>query len=349
MNRHLLQWRRSPLLWGCGVLIAVAIMAGVVTIFHEPVMIVPEVGAVSAGLLFFRINAWREGPLPFYLVICGAAFLGVEIARYLSLTLVEQIILALAIILAAVLFFRVPAYPALSAGLLPVYLHLISPFYVVAVVIFMGIPTGFILITERPGIGPGPKIPISPRTVGIIVGALALMVIAAWLTRSPIAVLPPLFVATVENANAPTARSARQLSLTALALLGAIELTIVLYVNLNAVFVILITVALALIVIAKFELESPPILALAIIPTVFTHGTDLRISYLILIGIALSQVGPPAVAWIVDRIAALPTRSIVPDFDQVGDDQISIDHAGIDHAGIHHAGRARTIDMNPGD
>lgn len=339
MDRHLLQWRRSPLLWGCGVLIAVAIMAGVVTIFHESVMIVPEVGAVSAGLLFFRISAWREGPLPFYLVICGAAFLGVEIARYLSITLVEQIILALALILAAVLFFRVPAYPALSAGLLPVYLHLVSPFYVVAVVIFMGIPTAFILITERPGIGAGPKIVIRPRTIGIIVGSLALMVIAVWLTRSPLAVLPPLFVAAVENANAPTARGPRQLSMTALALLCAIELTIVLFVNLNVVFVILITIALALIATAKFEIESPPILALAIIPTVFPHATDLRISYLILIGIALSQVGPPAIAWSLDRIWALPTSSMVPDFDLASDNQI----------GMNEACRGHNIEMNPGE
>ncbi len=308
---------RHPLvIRGAGVLIAVAIMATVVTTLHEPVMIVPEVGAVSVGLLFFQIDAWRKGPLPFYLVICGAAFLGVEIARYLPVTLIPQIIVALASILGAVLFFRVPAYPALSAGLLPVYLHIVSPFYVVAVIVFMGLPILAVLTIERPGIGAGPPVQVSLRTTLVIIISLAIMVVALWLVHSPVAVLPPLFVAAVENANAHHARSIRQLGVTALVLLGAIELTIVLVVNLDFIFVILITVLLALFASAKLEIESPPVLALAIIPIVFDHAIDVRISYLILIGIGLSQIAPPAVTFALDHMFTLRVRALRSDRQQ---------------------------------
>ncbi len=294
-------WQRSHWFRGLLVLIAVSIMVAIVTIFKEPVMVVPEVGAVSTGLLFFRISAWREGPLPFYLFICGAAFLGVEVARYLPISLIPQIIIALASILAAVLIFRVPAYPALSAGLLPVYLHLTSPLYVVAVAVFMGLPTLYVLVIERPGPGPGPKVTVTLRTTLMIVCSLGLMILALWIVRSPLAVLPPLFVATVENANSFEARSIRRLSLTALMLLAAIELTIVLYVNLNVDVVVIITVFIVLVVVNKLNLESPPILALAIIPLVFDHPTDLRISYLIVIGVVLSQFAPLAIAWAIDH------------------------------------------------
>lgn len=295
------KWYLSSWFRGLLVLVAVAIMISIVTSFNQRVMVVPEVGAVSAGLLFFRINAWREGPLPFYLVICGAAFLGVEVARYLPIDLYLQIIVTLAAILAAVLVFRVPAYPALSAGLLPVYLHLTSPLYVIAVAAFMGLPTLYVLIVERPGLGSGTKVAVTlPKTV-IIVCSLALMILALWIVRSPIAVLPPLFVATFENANAPERRSIRRLSLTTVMLLAAIELTILLYVNLNVDWVVMITVAFVLLVVSKLNLESPPILALSIIPLVFNHQTDLRISYLIVIGVVLSQVGPPVVTWLLEH------------------------------------------------
>ncbi|WP_298347746.1 hypothetical protein [Ferrimicrobium sp.] len=298
-------------------LIAVAFMVSAVTIFHQQTMVVPEVGAVSTGLIFFRIDEWRRGPIPFYLVICGAAFLGVEITRYLPLNLIAQIVITLAVILGAVLFFRVPAYPALSAGLLPVYLHLISPLYVLAVIIFMGIPILFIVITERPGLGPSSPIPVNLRSTIIIVGSLGVMVLAVWIVHSPLAVLPPLFVATVENANAPKGRGVRQLTWTALAILGAIELTILLFINLNSNFVVLITLTLALILVTKREIESPPILALAIIPIVFGHATDLRITYLIVIGVALSQIAPPLVASATDGLFSLvrPHRVIDDAYD----------------------------------
>lgn len=317
MSRLSTDWREGRWLRGLCVLIAVTIMASVVTIFHQQTMVVPEVGAVSTGLIFFRIDEWRRGPIPFYLVICGAAFLGVEVARYLPLDLIAQIVITLAVILGAVLFFRVPAYPALSAGLLPVYLHLISPLYVLAVIIFMGLPTLFVVITERPGLGPSSPIPVNLRSTIIIVGSLGVMVLAVWIVHSPLAVLPPLFVATVENANAPKARGARQLTWTALAILGAIELTIFLFVNLNSNFVVLITLAFALVLVTKLGIESPPILALAIIPLVFSHATDLRISYLIVIGVALSQIAPPLVASATDGLLSLvrPHRGLEDAYD----------------------------------
>ncbi|KJE75538.1 hypothetical protein [Ferrimicrobium acidiphilum] len=297
----MIEWQRSHWFRGLLVLVAVALMIAIATIFNQAVMLVPEVGAVSTGLLFFRISAWRKGPLPFYLLICGAAFLGVEVARYLPIGLTAQIIVTLSSILAAVLFFRVPAYPALSAGLLPVYLHLTSPLYVVAVVCFMGLPTLYVLVVERSGLGPGPKVVVTLRTTVIIACSLGLMILALWLARSPLAVLPPLFVASVENANTSEPRSIRRLSLTALVLLASIELSILLYLNLNVDLVVVITVLIALLVVSKLNLESPPILALAIIPIVFDHPTDLRVSYLIVIGIVLSQIAPVTVAWVIDH------------------------------------------------
>ncbi len=319
MTRLSADWSEGHWLRGLVVLITVAMMAIVVTVFHEQTMVVPEVGAVTTGLIFFQIDEWRKGPIPFYLVICGAAFLGVEVARYLPVDLIAQIVITLAAILGAILFFRVPAFPALSAGLLPVYLHLVSPLYVVAVIVFMGLPILFVVITERPGLGPASPIPVTLRSTIIIVGSLGTMVLAVWLVHSPLAVLPPLFVAAVENANAPKARGVRQLSWTALAILGAIELTILLFLTLNSNFVVLVTILLTLVLVTRFAIESPPILALAIIPIVFNHANDVHISYLILIGIALSQIAPPLVASATDAAIALlgSDRSSATDYDRI--------------------------------
>jgi hypothetical protein len=150
-------------------------------------------------------------------------------------------------------------------------------------------------------------------TILVIITSLAIMVFVVWVLGSLLAVLPPLFVATVERAittevsAAEMGQGARglnigKLTLTGLALLAATDLTIIAYLNLNNDFVALGTVLIMLIATHYLDLDNPPIMALAVIPLVFLHRTDLRISYMVIIGVILSQAIPPAMKWIIDRV-----------------------------------------------
>jgi hypothetical protein len=159
----------SGLLRRLGLLGMVAAMLVVVAVTGVRAMIVPEVAAVSAGLVVFQVASWRAQPVAFWLVIAGAAFAGSQVARYLHVALVWQIAVTLAGITLGLLFFRVPAWPALSAGLLPVYLHLLSPLYVVAVVVFMGVPVLVVAVFEHaPVLGYAPM-HLEPRRIAVLV------------------------------------------------------------------------------------------------------------------------------------------------------------------------------------
>ena len=292
--------------WGRIALVTatVAMMLAAVDLSGVRSMLVPEVGAVSAGLLLFRTPSWRSQPLQIYLMLVGAGFLGIEISRYLQEPEIIKIWLTLATIVLSILVLRVPALPAISAGLLPVYLGLSSPLYVVAVAAFMAPPVMLVLAIERPALASNAPLGLAKLETKVLIGSLSLMVAAAWLFGTPLAVLPPLLVATAEGA--AEAESTRlPVAMTRALLLGAgVETSIILYLATGSLFSVLATVAAMAYVAFRLGLYSPPLLAMSIIPVVFNRSEDQVIAALVPAGIVLSQLLPLLLA----RMAALLAR-----------------------------------------
>lgn len=276
-----------------GLVALVALMLGVVTLTGARAMIVPEVAAVSAGFLVFQVASWRAQPVAFWLVIVGAAFAGAEVTRYLAIPLVWQIAVTLAAIALALLFFRLPAWPALSAGLLPVYLHLRSPLYVVGVAVFMALPVLAVVLLEHAPLTGYAPLALEWRRVGVLAVTLAASVALIGLAATPLVLLPPLLVAAAERAMVESTTTEPRTTLVRVLLLAiGVELSILGYVMTGSLFVVLVTVVVLLVLLWRLDYELGPALALSVIPLVFTRGTDERIAYLIPAGIVLTQVLP---------------------------------------------------------
>jgi decaprenylphospho-beta-D-erythro-pentofuranosid-2-ulose 2-reductase len=291
----------------------VAVMLVVVAVTGARAMIVPEVAAVSAGLVVFQVASWRAQPVAFWLVIAGAAFAGSEVARYLHVALVWQIAVTLGGIALGLLFFRVPAWPALSAGLLPVYLHLLSPLYVVAVMVFMGVPVLVVAVLEHaPVLGYMPM-HLQPRQIAVLAVTLGASVVLVALAGTPLVLLPPLLVAAAERAMVePEVSEPRTTLARMVVLLVAIELSILGYEVTHSLYVVLATIVVVLALLTQVELELGPALALAVIPLVFSRATDARIAYLIPAGVVLTQVVPWLLAPLGRAFEERGSRSLVP-------------------------------------
>jgi len=279
----------------------VALMLVLVSVTKIRAGIVPEVGAVSSGLLFFRARAWLDQLLAFYLFLVAGASLGLVISVYLSWNIDAKIALALAIVVIGLALTRVPALPALSASLLPVYLNYTSWSYPVAVAVFMGLASLGAYLWIKPKFSRASKPEWDLTYWVMVVGSLAICIIALAIYRSPLLIVPPFFVAMTEKCGRLKRAQLRLEDLARIVwLIVPFEISIGLYVLTHSYYVVLIALAVGYLGSVVLGIELVPAFALGIIPLVFSVSTDERLAYLGLFATLITQLAPVVVRGIID-------------------------------------------------
>lgn len=287
---------RRPL----GMVAVLAVVVGMLVVrsaSHTPAVLVPEAAAVTGGMLVWRLPLFTNRPLQLVGTIVLAAFAGVEVARYLEPTLPGHAS-ALAIVatfvglllLLAVL--TSPAIPAISAGLLPVYLHITSPWYVVAVAVAMA-PAA--ILTARTVGAPRRRLRLSGADALRIGATTSMLLVAATLVNS-FAALPPLFVAAAETALAPREPRWPEVPARAGTLVSGFAVAVVLRSALPAPLVGTLAVAVALAIATWLGVRLPPALAYALVPLLFPPTEMVKLGVFGLVGVTIATLWPPALA-----------------------------------------------------
>ncbi len=268
-------------------LVVTIAMLGVRSLTNTPSVLVPEAAALSAGMLLWRLPLFTHRPLAMVALIVLDAFWGVELARYLVLPEPLLIAVALSGILLGFALFDVPALPALSAGLLPIYLHTTSAWYVVAVGCTM-VPAA--LVAQR---WPRPaRQHFSLRASGE--GALALAPLAGAAGLNPFLALPPLYVLVVEGTLSATPPAVGSLVRRLATVLTGFVSALALRGHLPALAIGVVATTVTLLVATALAQPIPPALSFSLVPLLFPVTSVPALAFYGTLG-AVVATGWPAV------------------------------------------------------
>lgn len=275
---------RRRLWWLVPIGIAAA-MVGARQLLDQPAIVVPEAAAVSAGMLVWELPLFTHRPLATVALIDLAAFGGVQVARYVSLPEPALIALVTVAILGAFVLFDLPALPALSAGLLPIYLHIVVAAYVVAVALTM-VPVA--LVAERRH--RANRRHFGTHELAQIAPASAVAVLLASL--NPFLMLPPLYVATTEAALGARPPAGQEATRRSVALATGFAGAIVLHLVAPPLVVAPVAVALAAFVSSQLGVSLPPAIAFSLVPLLFPVTDSTLLALGGLVGIVATALAP---------------------------------------------------------
>ncbi len=276
------------------VVISIAVsMVIAVHFFHQSAALVPEMGAVGSGLLFFRNRAWLDQLIPFYSYIVLAAIFGLGMSMYLDAPIWLKIPLALGVVFTGLVILKVPALPALSAGLLPIYLDIHSWWYPVAVATLMGIEALVALVLLRPSFRRDRAMSWELEHVGKVVGSLVVALLMMAIFGSPLLMVPPLLVAMSERAQ-HLSRTHPVLDdiITMIWLVTPFELSIGLLLLTHDPYVVVVSLLVAYVGSTVLKKQIGPVFALAMVPLLFGYATDKQLIGFALIGSVVAQFSP---------------------------------------------------------
>lgn len=271
--------------------------------FHQSAALVPEMGAVGSGLLFFRNRAWLDQLIPFYSYIVVAAIFGLGMSMYVDVPIWLKIPLALGVVFAGLIVLKVPALPALSAGLLPIYLDIHSWWYPVAVATLMGIEALVALVWLKPRFRRDRAVTWKLEHVGKVSGSLIIALLLMAGIGSPLLMVPPLLVAMSERAqHLSRFHPVVDDFVTMIWLVTPFELSIGLLLLTHDPYVVVISLLVAYVGSTILKKQIGPVFALAMVPLLFGYGTDERLIVFALLGSAVAQFSPLIAARIVSML-----------------------------------------------
>ncbi|MCI2975509.1 MAG: hypothetical protein MP439_05460 [Ferrimicrobium sp.] len=288
------------------IVISIAVsMVLAVHFFHQSAALVPEMGAVGSGLLFFRNRSWLDQLIPFYAYIVIAAIFGLSISMYVDIPVWLKIPLVLAVVFTGLVISKVPALPALSAGLLPIYLDIHSWWYPIAVATLMGIEALVALLWLKPDFRRDRTTPWKLEHVGRVVGSLVIALLVMLAFGTPLLMVPPLLVAMSERAqHLSRTRLVSDDIITVVWLVTPLELSIGLLLWTHDPYLIVISLLIAYAGSAALKKQIGPVFALAMVPLLFSYAVDERLIGFALIGSVVAQFSPLITANIVKMLNA---------------------------------------------
>lgn len=260
----------------------------------QSALLVPEAAAVAAGMLVWRLPLFTHRPLATVGTVMLGAFGGVELARYVHAPQPLLIVVAALGILSGLAALGIPAIPALSARLLPVYLHITSGWYVLAVAATM-LPVA-VRAERRPH---GPARRLHPTQAGRI--ALAFAPLLALGAVQPFAALPPLYVVAAEAALAQRSPSPLGLARRAVVLLAGYLAGIGLGSVAPGALAAPVAAGVALAAATTLATPLPPALAYALVPLLFPATDTTALLVLGSLGVVTAVLWPAALGWVLAR------------------------------------------------
>jgi len=288
------------------IVISIAVsMVVAVHFFHQSAALVPEMGAVGSGLLFFRNRSWLDQLIPFYAYIVIAAVFGLGISMYVDAPIEFKIPLVLAVVFTGLVILKVPALPALSAGLLPIYLDIHSWWYPVAVATLMGIEALVALLWLRPDFRRDRITPWRLEHVGRVIGSLVIALLMMLVFGTPLLMVPPLLVAMSERAqHLSRTRLVLDDIITMIWLVTPFELSIGLLLWTHDPYMIVLSLLVAYAGSMILKKQIGPVFALAMVPLLFGYAIDERLIGFALIGSVVTMFSPLIAANVVKVLNA---------------------------------------------
>jgi hypothetical protein len=251
--------------------VLVAAMAAVAFAFGRRELLFPEYGALTAGVLSWRLPPWTARPVDIFVLPALAALLGVG----LNLSRIPFAIawgVGLGVILYLLRVARSHMVPSISAVLLPLLLHFTSLLYPLAVA-GTSLVLCVIAFFRKNGAAPAPRIPQPPiRLVGtywalaMIVGLLACYAGPRYLAA------PPILVALLELMKTKADRGFAKLA----GLVAASAIGVCLYALIPNWALCGIAVFLCVFLVCRaLRIVLPPALALGILPMLIRENQQL--------------------------------------------------------------------------
>ncbi|CAM3119510.1 HPP family protein [Lactiplantibacillus plajomi] len=189
-------------LCGLGFILA---MVGVATLFQDTELILPEIGALTAGTWLYRKPTWIQQPFKLFLVPSGTAVIGFFINK-MAWSYPLKVAVGVALMLGLMKVLRSNLAPAFATGLLPIIINATHWSFIVAIFFWtLSLMTGVFLINHRNGKPVMNKQTIKPLQMLGFGALVATWVVMVWLLGQPqMAAIPPVIVVLFEAIQSPT-------------------------------------------------------------------------------------------------------------------------------------------------
>lgn len=196
--KHVLQKYRIPAL-SFGFVLA---MVAVATVLRDSELILPEIGALTAGTWLYRKPTWIKQPTKLFTVPSGTAMIGFLINR-LALAYALKVLIGLALMLIFMRVMRSNLAPAFATGLLPIIINATHWSFMVDIVFWtLGLMVGVYL--QRTGSVKVTLTAINYRQMLSFCTLILIWVVAVSLAGQPqMAAIPPVVVVLFEMIQKP--------------------------------------------------------------------------------------------------------------------------------------------------
>lgn len=181
----------------------VLLMVASATLLHDTEIILPEIGALTAGTWIYQTDGWIQQPLKIFLAPSGTAIIGFLINQ-LPMVYPEKVLLGLLLMLVLLWQLRSNLAPAFATGLLPIIINATHWSFIVAILIFtLLLMLG--VFSQQQYRSAQPSAPIHYRHMAIFTGLVIVWVGAVWLAGKPqMAGIPPVMVVFFEVLQKPS-------------------------------------------------------------------------------------------------------------------------------------------------
>lgn len=183
-------------------LIFILAMVTVATFLNDSELILPEIGALTAGTWLYRKPAWTRQPLQLFFVPSGTAVIGFLINRT-ALSYPLKVLIGLGLMLIFMKVMRSNLAPAFATGLLPIIINA-THWAFIAAIFFWTLSLMVGVYAQRLPRSSQRETGIHPLQMLGFVGLILLWVGVVWLTRHPqMAAIPPVIVVLFEAIQNP--------------------------------------------------------------------------------------------------------------------------------------------------
>lgn len=251
----------------------VLIMVASATWLHDSEIILPEVGALTAGTWIYQNSGWIHSPFKIFLAPSGTALIGF-LANQLAWPYAAKVLVGLLVMLVWLRLVHSTLAPSFATGLLPLIVNATHWSFMIAICLF----TGILMLGaygQRQFKRTQAPTPVTLKQMGAFSGLVTLWIGGVWAVGLPqMAAVPPVLVVFFEVLQRPSYEkglAGRHF----LALVGAASLGVGVHLLIGSwLLVTVITLPLVFLWLAVLRLKLPaayafPLLALVLPPEMF--------------------------------------------------------------------------------
>lgn len=177
-------------------------MVASATILNDMEIILPEIGALTAGTWIYQNDGWINQPVKIFLAPSGTAIIGFVINQ-LTITYAEKVLLGLLLMLVLLRVLHSNLAPSFATGLLPIIINATHWSFIVAILLFTLLLMGGVFL-QGSYKKASPSDPIQNKHMVVFAIMAIIWVGAVWFFGfSQMAAIPPVMVVFFEVLQKP--------------------------------------------------------------------------------------------------------------------------------------------------